>query len=170
MLRLNLGAGDRYAAGWWNVDRADCPHPKDAAVDLTGELPWRPRSVSHVYAGHVLEHLPVDVCVQLLGRLLPLMARGGQIMVVGPDLGRAQTMADVGTLDVTMESLRCGAHRWPGDEHQWECTPTILVAMLEEAGWHDIVEMGIGQVPAWWPVADRGPQWQCAVHALAGAS
>lgn len=164
-MRLNLGCGDRYAPGWVNVDRAECPHRKDQIVDLAGKLPWPAGGVSHVYAGHVLEHLPVEVCVALLGRLLPLMAPGGQIMVVGPDLDRAQMMAEAGTLDVTIESLQFGAHRWAGDEHQWECVPTILIAMLDEAGWQDITEVGIANVPKMWPVADRGPQWQCAISA-----
>lgn len=164
--RLNLGCGDRYAPNWTNVDHAGSPHRKDQTVDLRGEVPWPANSVTHVYAGHVLEHLPVDACVILLGRLLPCMTVGGQIMVVGPDLITAQAMAEAGTLDVTMDSLRYGAHRWDGDQHHWECTPTILVAMLEEAGWADIVDVGIGNVPEMWPVADRRPVWQCAISAI----
>jgi len=31
-----------------------------------------------------------------------------------------------------------------------------------------VEDLGINQVPDEWPVADRGPQWQCAVRAVAG--
>jgi hypothetical protein len=74
-------------------------------------------------------------------------------------------MAMSGTLDVSMESLKYGASRWPGDEHRWECTADDIVMMLSCTGWQDVVNMGLPQVPAMWPVADRGPQWQCAISA-----
>lgn len=166
-MRVNLGCGDRYHSGWVNVDHAGSPFPKDATVDLSGELPWGLGSLTHVYAGHVLEHLPIDVCRALLTRLLPCMAPGGQLMIVGPDLIRAQAMAEAGILDVTMDSLRYGANRWPGDEHQWECAPAIIVDLLDTTGWADITDVGIGSVDAMWPVADRGPVWQCAISAIA---
>lgn len=169
-MRLNLGCGDRYAeGGWWNVDHAGSPHPKDEPVDLRGDLPWPAGSVSHAYLGHVLEHLSVDACRRLLGQLLHRMVPGGEVMVVGPDLDRAQAMADAGTLEVTMDSLRFGAERWDGDRHRWECRPAILVDLLSSAGWSAVSEIGINDVPELWPVADRRPQWQCAVTARRAA-
>jgi predicted SAM-dependent methyltransferase len=164
-VKVNLGCGDRYAADWWNVDHAGSPYRKDATVDLTGPLPWTPSSISHVYAGHVLEHLTVQQCLDLLHRLRPLMTLNGQIMVVGPDLDRARAMLAAGTLDVTLDSLRFGGNRWPGDQHQWECEPLLLADMLKTTGWVDVTEILIGEVPDLWPVADRRPVWQCAVHA-----
>ncbi len=86
-------------------------------------------------------------------------------MVVGPDLIRARQMAEAGTLEVTLESLQCGAHRWPGDEHQWECTPELIEELLIDSGWKFVKEVGIENVDPMWPVADRGPLWQCAVQA-----
>lgn len=171
-MRLNLGAGDRYATGGWiNVDRVECPHRKDTAVDLLGPLPWPPGSVSHVYAGHVLEHLPLDACADLLARLLPLMTPAGQIMVVGADLARAQQMAEAGTLaGITMDQLRHGAGRWHGDHHYWEQSPELIAGLLADAGWADIVHLGIGEVPAEWPVAERAPVWQCAISAVRGTT
>jgi hypothetical protein len=165
-VKVNLGCGDRYAeGGWWNVDHAGSPHRKDETVDLRGDLPWSTSSITHVYAGHVLEHLTLDACHRLLAQLLHRMVPGGQIMVVGPDLFRAQAMAEAGTLDVTMDSLRYGADRWDGDRHLWECNPEIIIALLIDAGWTGIVEVGIENVPDFWPVADRRPLWQCAVSA-----
>lgn len=173
-MRVNLGCGDRYADGWVNVDHAGSPHPKDQVVDLasvaTGDpLPWSAGSVTHVYAGHVLEHLPVAACLDLLELLLPCMVPGGEIMVVGPDVTKAEAMIKAGTFDFrwghTLESLRFGGHRWLGDEHRWDCTTGMVEHMLTSAGWADVTDVGIEHVPAMWPVADRAPLWQCAVSA-----
>jgi len=162
-MRLNLGAGDRYAPGWHNVDRADCPHAKDEAHDLRDFLPWT--DVQYAYAGHLLEHLRVGNAIVLLERLLQCMAPGGELMVVGPDCVVAEGMAFAGTLDVTLDSLKYGASRWPGDEHRWECSQLDIRILLERTGWSDVTNVGINSVPMMWPVADRRPQWQCAISA-----
>lgn len=160
-MRVNLGAGDQYAEGWVNVDHEDCPYPRDETVDLTGTLPWAERSLTHVYAGHVLEHLDLADCRRLLVRLRACMAPAGELMVVGPDLDRAAALA-LGPWDLM--GLRLGARRWPGDEHQWDCTSATVVDLLVEAGWTDVVDVPVVDVPPPWPIAYR-PAWQCAVSA-----
>ncbi len=165
---LNLGCGDRYADGWVNVDFGT-PHRVDQKVDLTGDLPWAPRSIMHVYLGHVLEHLMPQQAVDLLDRLRPLVKPEGQIMVVGPDVVLAEDLQAQGyVLEVPLEHLRHGAGRWMGDVHLWECTAAGIVDLLEVAGWVDIEDVGIERVASFWPVAFRGPRWQCAVSARSG--
>jgi hypothetical protein len=166
--KINLGCGDRHADGWVNVDHAGMPHRQDVSVDLTGELPWEPGSIGAVYAGHALEHLTQPHAQDLLARLLPLMVPGGQIMVVGPDLDLAVKMADpVGRIgpDHMLDDLRFGADRWPGDQHLWLCTGPLVMSMLAVAGWGRVTDVKIAGVGQRWPVADRGPQWQCAIRA-----
>lgn len=162
LVKLNLGAGDRYVEGWHNVDSGS-PHRKDQELDLRGPLPWS--GVQFAYAGHVLEHLYVDDVLSLLRRLLSCMASDGELMVVGPDVILAEAMAQAGTLDVAMSDLTNGGHRWPGDEHRWHCTSAGLDQLLRCAGWSNVTPLSINEVPQFWPVADRGPQWQCAVSA-----
>jgi hypothetical protein len=165
-MKINLGCGDRWQAGWWNVDFAGSPHRKDEEVDLrTNALPWAAGSVELAYAGHLLEHLYVDEVLVLLTALRGCMAPGGELMVVGPDVILAQGMAVAGTLDVTMESLTNGGHRWHGDEHRWHCTTWAIEALLRASGWSEVDRVGIANVDPLWPVADRRPQWQCAVSA-----
>jgi hypothetical protein len=168
VMHVNLGCGDRYVPGWWNIDHDGCPHRKDEVVDLSGPLPFRYSSVELAYMGHLLEHLTVGEGVLLLERLRPCMTVSGAVMVVGPDVDLAWRMAEAGTLDVTMDELRFGGHRWPGDEHQWECGPGTVRKMLELAGWEGVAEVPFGMVDDMWPVADRGPAWQFAVTARAG--
>jgi hypothetical protein len=162
-VKINLGAGDRYAPGWHNVDHIGCPFPADERVDLRGPLPWT--GLTHVYAGHLLEHLYVGEAISLLRRLRECMAPDGELMVVGPDVLIAEGMAAAGTLDVSMDSLVNGGHRWVGDEHRWHCTGWDVITLLDATGWRNITTVGIANVPEIWPVADRRPQWQCAVSA-----
>jgi hypothetical protein len=165
-MKVNLGCGDRYAPGWVNVDWSGSPHRKDQEVDLTGELPWPPGSLYTIYAGHVLEHLSLVQCQELLGRLFVCGADTCTIMVVGPDLPTAYRMQEQGTLDVTIDSLLYGAERWPGDKHLWESSAATTNALLTQAGWSDIHDVALNEVAAYWPIADARPQWQFALWGI----
>lgn len=162
---LNIGSGDRYAQGWHNVDHEGSPHPVDATVDITRKLPWAPDSILHVYMGHVLEHITYSQARAFLKRLRPLVQKHGQILIVGPDVDVARQLESRGELDVTLDSLVNGGDRWPGDVHRWECTAEKIEALLQDTGWTDIQRVPIAETALFWPVADRGPTWQCAVTA-----
>lgn len=169
-MRVNLGCGDRYVDGWWNVDHEGSPHPKDETVDLTGELPWAPNTITYAYAGHILEHLTKSTALSLLVRLRACMAIGGRLLVVGPDVRKAEEMIANGTFDFrwghTLDSLKYGGDRWPGDTHQWECDAEQVMELLESAGWNYVINLhSVNNAPSFWPIADREPQWQCAVWA-----
>jgi hypothetical protein len=167
-LKLNLGCGEQYADGWINVDHAGSPHRKDLEVDLTGELPWSNESVNLIYAGHLLEHLTLDQCHELLTKLRRCTVYGGELMIVGPDVNVAARLeADGHVLEVPLDQLRFGAGRWHGDVHRWECTHVGLVSLVVGAGWDNVRALNIEDVPSVWPVAFRGPRWQVAVYAEA---
>lgn len=162
---VNLGCGDRYVPGWFNVDHEGSPHQKDLSLDITKKLPWKSDEILHVYMGHVLEHITQAQSKSLLRRLRPLVQTVGQILIVGPDIEVATAMHNAGTLEVPLDSLRFGGHRWDGDDHKWECTTARIVAILKDTGWKDIQNIGINDVALFWPVADRHPQWQFAITA-----
>lgn len=166
MINVNLGCGDQYAPGWLNVDHGS-PHRKDLDVDLTGELPWWECSIHRAYAGHVLEHLTLAQCDVFLRRLRTRMILGGELVVVGPDLERAQALVDADELlDISLGELRDGAGRWSGDVHHWECTPSKIIDMLITTGWSNVEEIEMRELPDIWPVAYRAPRWQCVVTAI----
>lgn len=167
MLRVNLGCGEQYAHGWVNVDHSGMPHSKDLELDLRGPLPWH-GEVDRMYAGHLLEHLFIDEVIVLLMRMREALHPAGELMVVGPDVQLAMGLEVSQTLEVPLEQIRHGAGRWSGDEHRWECTGRALYRLLEATGWVDVTDVGIANVPAEWPVAFRGPRWQCAVSARRG--
>lgn len=163
VIYLNLGCGDAYVHGWVNVDHEDCPYKRDETLDLTGELPWT--NVSVAYLGHLLEHLTPPQCLGLLTGLCDRMVPGGMVMVVGPDVELA-ALYGTGPWH-TMDQLRHGADRWGGDVHHWECTTAKVIELLVEAGWSDVTDVGIENVPPFWPVVDRRLRWQLAVGAHA---
>jgi predicted SAM-dependent methyltransferase len=163
-VRLNLGCGETYIDGWVNVDHQS-PFPADERVDLTGPLPWPAGSITHVYAGHVLEHLTHDQCADLAKRLLDCMNADGVLIAVGPDIDAAIRLSG-GTNRVgkhSLEVIRHGGHRWPGDVHLWETTAANVTDLLAEAGWV-VDDIGITNIDAEWPVARRDP-WQYGVQA-----
>jgi len=169
-MQVNLGCGDRYVNRWWNVDVATCPWPKDEVVDLTGELPWPDGSLTHVYAGHVLEHIEWADAVQLLNRLQPKLMYGGELMIVGPDCDVAERLLGPTGSDefgATLDSLVNGGHRWPGDEHRWRCTLDKMLQLLAHTRWTKIRQVDMQHVvEEGWPVADPRPRWQLALSVV----
>ncbi len=165
-MNLNLGCGDRYAEGWVNVDHSGMPHRKDVTLDLRCELPWEQESVDRIYMGHVLEHLHVHEVISLLNRIRMCLRLKGQLMVVGPDVNYARGLELGGyVLEVPLDQLRWGADRWGGDVHRWECSKEAIAALLHVTGWRNVQPLFIEDVPPEWPVAVRGPKWQCGVSA-----
>lgn len=54
-MKLNLGANDRMADGFWSVDIAP---PAEFITDLTKPWPWPDSSVDEVLAFDIFEHMP----------------------------------------------------------------------------------------------------------------
>lgn len=170
-LNVNLGCGDRYVDGWTNVDH-ETPHRVDERVDLTGELPWEPGSISRIFSGHLFEHLTPEQCRKLCERLLKCADPVGCAMViVGPDIDIAEQMVSEGTFDFTyhsLEGLKFGAGRWAGDEHLWFTTGPVVAGLIRAAGWPVVHLLKIEELEGGWPVAERQWKWQYAVRAWAG--
>lgn len=82
---LNVGCGRRYDRRWVNLDLAS----RDASVvqhDINKGLPFADGSFDAVYHSHVLEHLKPDQGVRLLGECYRVLAPGGVLRIVVPDL------------------------------------------------------------------------------------
>ncbi len=82
---LNLGCGHRRHPDWTNADLA--PSAADVlAVDLRRPLPFAAASFTAVYASHVLEHLVPVEADRLLREARRVLAPGGILRIVVPDL------------------------------------------------------------------------------------
>lgn len=82
---LNLGCGTHFHAAWVNLDIA----PAGPAVrqhDLRGRLPFKEGEFDAVYHSHILEHLPHSQALPFLRECHRVLAPGGILRVVVPDL------------------------------------------------------------------------------------
>jgi predicted SAM-dependent methyltransferase len=175
--RLNLGAGNHYAVGWINLDRYDLAHhehrPDVVWNVLEGGLPWDDQTFEQVYAGHFLEHVPYIRAADVVQECWRVLAPGGQLAVVGPDIEAAiRTNQPMWLLrqivgDPTPET--------PGLGHEWVPTGLLTLEVVKrgiymgDEAWPEgrdkpclvpVAELA----PPTWPNPDLAP-WQCGVLA-----
>jgi predicted SAM-dependent methyltransferase len=82
---LNVGCGDKYHRAWSNVDmHSDSPHVR--AHDLLRGLPYEDGRFDVVYHSQVLEHIPKDKALAFMRECFRVLAPGGTLRVVVPDL------------------------------------------------------------------------------------
>lgn len=142
--RLNLGCGTRRHAAWTNVDLVPAG-PDVIACDLRRPLPFPAGSFQAVYAAHVLEHLVPAEAARLLAEVLRLLAPGGIVRIVVPDLE--------GIARAYLESLE-RASSSPSPERRWEHR-WMTVELLDQL----VRETPGGLMRRWWacdPVPARG--------------
>lgn len=157
-MKLNLGCGDYYVDGWVNIDSAENSKVRpDMVHDVSLGLPFDDDTADAVYAGHLLEHLPVEAVVPLL-REVARVAGSSPVCLVGPDVTLTWRHKR-GMMTAVVD----GEKRWDGDHHQWGCTGEAVLFAARLAGL-DASLVPIGELPGSWPVVDRAP-WQFAVTA-----
>ena len=83
--RLNVGCGWNFSPNWVNVDlhRYD---PSVLCIDISRGLPFSNGRFDVVYSSHVLEHLTPLAARDLVLECLRVLAPGGIIRIVVPDL------------------------------------------------------------------------------------
>lgn len=161
---MNLGSGDHYAQGYLNVDLT---HPgADVNCDITLGLPFTDEPITRIYAGHVLEHLPLGELPDILRawREDPNVYESTELAIVGPDCDRADAMFLHGLLDTEdLRLIRDGGGRWVGDEHLWRSTESGTLALLWES-WKPRVVSPLELMCHGWPVTSLA-SWQFAIVA-----
>ncbi len=83
--RLNLGCGTKHHPAWTNVD-FDPDDPAVLRADFREALPFPEASFEVVYHSQVLEHLPRSQALPFLRECHRVLAPGGRLRVVVPDL------------------------------------------------------------------------------------
>lgn len=131
VIKLNVGCGPYQHTGWINVDTAESNRP-DVVANLVDGLPFRSGSASHIYAGHVLEHIPADYGVETaLREIKRLLCFAGTLVVVGPALDLALRFdADPATVESIVHQNPPG----PYDPlyHQWLPTSYNTLDLVRE--------------------------------------
>jgi predicted SAM-dependent methyltransferase len=105
---LNVGCGARFHSDWVNVDiRATSPEVVEH--DMRSGLPFESGAFLACYHSHVLEHFEPSQGARLLAECARVLAPGGVLRVVVPDLeGIARAYL------TTLERAEAG---YPGAEH-----------------------------------------------------
>lgn len=147
---LNIGCGEFKAKGWTNVDCWAGVNP-DLLGDV-GDLPLPDRCAERIYLGHVLEHLTLERLPGVLDEVRRVAK--GPVCVVGPDVDRCRTPEE-------RHGAAVGGHRWPGDEHHWECSEVLMLSLLAAAGWSMRAVPIANLQGSAWPVVSFAP-WQFA--------
>jgi len=169
-VRVNLGCGPHYAAGWTNLDviRLGEIQP-DIIVEPMGPWPFEDGTVDQFYAGHVLEHIPWGDVPVLMAEVCRVLRPGGQFLSVGPDVFRMvrgfgvdHWLTRMGLEDDI--SYQTEGDSWDGARHKWNAYEDRIGRVLDDAGLTDVTAIPMDELLAFgdWPVlSDVG--WQCAV-------
>lgn len=187
MLRVNVGCGASPTAGWVNLDSSPSvllgalpllPGAL-ARLGLLGEeqvrfarsaresgvrygvatrLPLAGGSVEVLYSSHMFEHLPLPDAARFLGEALRVLAPGGTLRLVVPDLRRlARGYLETGDADRFMEATNLAAPPAPrllskvarlalgGHQHAWMYDAASLCKSVTAAGFSDAAALPAGR-------------------------
>lgn len=157
---INVGSGQHYAEGWFNIDaiptdkgkQPDMLLPIEAFMEVFPE-----KAFKKAYVGHVLEHIRwVDV--PFVVENLAWVAE--KIMVVGPCLDKAIARGEPQSLIDAMRAPEIfDYHPW---SHKWNPTERATAEAIETAGYEPhIVDISTVKKPEWPNPTTAG--WQCAM-------
>jgi predicted SAM-dependent methyltransferase len=121
--KLQLGAGGVDAEGWLNSDFE--PTAGEIFLDVTEPFPLPDGCCSYVLAEHLIEHIPWESGVAMLKECHRVLAPGGKVRIVTPDLARLNQLL-AGAQDADAERyLSAKLHL-----HQWQRNPVAGAYVL----------------------------------------
>jgi glycosyltransferase involved in cell wall biosynthesis len=89
-MKLNLGCGHDYLAGWTNVDAVEQVKP-DVLLDLRQEWQWADNSVHEVLLKDILEHFTWEDLQGVMSELSRVTAAGAIVTVRVPNIDQITT-------------------------------------------------------------------------------
>ena len=148
-IKLNLGSGPETGKdGWTTVDiyGADINH------DLRKGIPLPNNCVEMIYSSHLLEHIPFQGLLKLLGECHRVIKPGGHISVCVPNAGNyiraymrkenfrtGQPMYEPGVVDTGSYMDQLNYVAYLGDEHKYMFDEENLINLLTKCGFKDAV-------------------------------
>ncbi len=109
-LRLNIGCGRTFHPAWLNFDLYPAD-PSVRRVDIRAGLPLADGSCAVVYHAHVIEHLKPAAARAFLAEVRRVLAPGGIVRVVVPDLEQIAQLY--------LRHLECAAAGGESEAHRW---------------------------------------------------
>jgi len=158
--KLQLGAGGNDAPGWLNTDIE--PNKKEIYLDATARYPFADGSFQYVFSEHMIEHVPWEAGVLMLRECFRVLANGGKIRIVTPNLAKFIQLLD-GPPDADAQRFIEAKVRFNGGPvtpipgvyilnrqvreygHQFLYDPPTLRKTLELAGFKQIVQLEVAE-------------------------
>lgn len=141
-IKLNVGSGYLHLQNYNFIGVDD----KDPSADIFGdfcELDFDANSVTEIYAGHVLHHIPIDRCDKFINKCFNVLKSGGFVAFEVPnmqELCKEYIIADnkrkEEIIKLIFEPIEIGGHIYSAAS-AWE--PNILREKLEKAGFCNII-------------------------------
>jgi predicted SAM-dependent methyltransferase len=158
--KLQLGAGSHAPPGWLNTDIA--PNRDQVYLDASQRYPFPDESFQYVFSEHMIQALPWEGGVAMLKECYRVLARGGKLRVVTPNLAKFVRLLtenpDAETQQFIAAKLRITgwpetpvtgeyifnrqAHDWG---HQFLYDPAALRKSLELAGFKRVTEYPVDE-------------------------
>lgn len=140
MIRINVGAGDKYMPGFINVDR----HGDQDVLADTHPLPFHTDYADEIWAIHILEHLHRSEASKALYEWFRVLKPGGKLILELPCLDKIAWMIVNGEKNLRMTLL--GLYGDPRDPkpdmmHQWCWSKAELHEALTNVAFTDIKDV-----------------------------
>ena len=111
--KLQLGAGGNDPGDWLNTDIE--PNRNEVYLDATGRYPFPDGSFQYILSEHVIEHVPWEEGLAMLKECHRVLASGGQIRIVTPNLMKLFQLL-TGPIDEAQRGYivaKLRLHPWP---------------------------------------------------------
>lgn len=161
--KLQIGAGTSNLEGWLNSDIE--PTSGQAYVDASKRTVFADGTFQYIFGEHVIEHLNYEDGLSFLEEAHRILAPGGRIRMVTPNLKQFVAMFDgsdperrKAVADYVPRKL--AIHKWPNTPdnlcfilnyelrswgHEFVYTPEMLRAHFQAAGFKDIRQYAAGE-------------------------
>lgn len=161
--KLQVGAGTSNLDGWLNSDIE--PAPDQAYVDATKRTAFADGSLQYIFGEHVIEHLNYEDGLSFLKEAHRILAPGGKVRMVTPNLLQFVAMFDKN--DAARQKVvkeyaanKMAVHGWPNTPdnlcfilnyevrswgHEFVYTPEMLRAHFAAAGFKNIRQYAPGE-------------------------
>jgi len=153
--KLQIGAGGNSVDGWLNTDIE--PKATEVYLDAASDYPFPGGSVHYIFAEHLIEHLPWEGGLKMLKECHRVLAPGGKVRIVTPNLTKLFHLLNGGS-NVEARKVIEATRRlfgWPDTPvmpayvfnksvrewgHQFIYDPATLRKTFELAGFSEIKE------------------------------
>lgn len=137
----NLHIGGREPKAGWKILNIQAAQGVDFVGDISDLSQFEDQTFDHIYASHVLEHVPQGKMLATLAGIFRVLRAGGQLMVSVPDLEILSHLiiSPTASDDTKFHAMRMmfGGQVDAHDFHYFGWTPRFLQSFLTQVGFRE---------------------------------